>query len=89
MPAIARAGIEMAFLDAAGKALNRPIHSILGGAVRNRVETAAYLFYRYPGEKGIGGEIVHGGYGRSNARTYRPLWISCSEVEGWCPSAEG
>lgn len=56
VPAIARAGIEMAFLDAAGKALNRPIHSILGGAVRNRVETAAYLFYRYPGEKGIGGE---------------------------------
>jgi glucarate dehydratase len=56
VPAVARAGIEMAFLDAAGKALNRPIHSLLGGAVRDRVETAAYLFFRYKGEGGIGGE---------------------------------
>ena len=56
VPAVVRAGIEMAFLDAAGKALNRPIYSLLGGAVRNRIETAAYLFYRYKGENGIGGE---------------------------------
>ena len=56
VPAVVRAGIEMAFLDAAGKALNRPIHSLLGGAVRQRIETAAYLFFRYPGEGGIGGE---------------------------------
>jgi glucarate dehydratase len=58
VPAIVRAGIEMAFLDAAGKALNRPIHSLLGGAVRNRIEVAAYLFYRYEGENGIGGEAT-------------------------------
>lgn len=56
VPAVVRAGIEMAFLDAAGKALGRPIHSLLGGAVRDRVETAAYLFYRYKGEGGAGGE---------------------------------
>lgn len=56
VPAIVRAGIEMAFLDAAGKALNRPIHSLLGGAVRKRVEVAGYLFYRYEGKNGIGGE---------------------------------
>jgi L-alanine-DL-glutamate epimerase-like enolase superfamily enzyme len=42
----------MAFLDAAGKALNRPVYSLLGGAVRDRVETAA----RYQGENGVGGE---------------------------------
>jgi glucarate dehydratase len=47
VPAVVRAGIEMACLDAAGKALNRPVHSLLGGKIRNRVEVSAYLFYRY------------------------------------------
>src|SRR6266446_4335351 len=57
VPAIVRAGIEMAFLDAAGKALNCPASSLLGGRVRDRVEFAAYLFYRYKSEDGnIGGE---------------------------------
>jgi glucarate dehydratase len=57
VPAIVRAGIEMACLDAAGKALGRPVHSLLGGKIRDRVETAAYLFYRYRSENGrIGGE---------------------------------
>jgi glucarate dehydratase len=57
VPAVVRAGIEMAFLDAAGKALQRPICSLLGGAVRRRIEVAAYLFYRYKSEDGrIGGE---------------------------------
>ena len=54
VPAVVRAGIEMAFLDAAGKALKRPVYSLLGGAVRDRVETAAYLFFRYKGENGWG-----------------------------------
>ncbi len=56
VPAVARAGIEMACLDAAGKALNRPVHALLGGAVRERVEVAGYLFFRYQGEHGVGGE---------------------------------
>ena len=57
VPAVVRAGIEMAFLDAAGKALKRPVSSLLGGKIRDRVEAAAYLFYRYPSEDGkIGGE---------------------------------
>ncbi|HLL80691.1 MAG TPA: hypothetical protein VKT25_14380, partial [Ktedonobacteraceae bacterium] len=55
VPAVARAGIEMACLDAAGKALNRPVHALLGGAVRERVEVAGYLFFRYQGEHGVGG----------------------------------
>lgn len=53
---VARAGIEMACLDAAGKALGQPVHALLGGAVRERVEVAAYLFFRYPGTEGIKGE---------------------------------
>src|SRR5438105_2113377 len=57
VPAVARAGIEMAFLDAAGKALQRPVCSLLGGKLRDRIETSAYLFYRYKSEDGkTGGE---------------------------------
>ena len=57
VPAVVRAGIEMACLDAAGKALNRPIYSLLGGKVRDRIETAAYLFYRYKSaDDKVGGE---------------------------------
>ena len=56
VPAVVRAGIEMAFLDAAGKALNKPVSSLLGGRIRDRIEAAAYLFYRYQGDDGCGGE---------------------------------
>jgi glucarate dehydratase len=55
VPAVVRAGIEMAFLDAAGKALGKPVHSLLGGRTRTRVELSAYLFYRYR-ENDRGGE---------------------------------
>ena len=56
VPAVVRAGIEMAFLDAAGKALNKSVSSLLGGRIRDRIEAAAYLFYRYQGDDGCGGE---------------------------------
>jgi glucarate dehydratase len=59
VPATLRAGIEMACYDAAGKALGRPVSSLLGGKVRDRVEVAAYLFYRHPSEDGAeGGEAT-------------------------------
>lgn len=58
VPPVARAGIEMACLDAAGKALGQPVHVLLGGAVRDRVEVAAYLFFRYPGVSGVHGEAT-------------------------------
>ena len=44
--------IEVACLDLAGKALNRPVVDLLGGAVRERVPFAAYLFYKHPGAGG-------------------------------------
>jgi len=46
IPAFLRGGIEMAFLAAAGKALKAPLCTLLGGKIRERIETAAYLFYR-------------------------------------------
>jgi glucarate dehydratase len=52
VPPIVRGGIEMACLDAAGKALGRPVASLLGGAIRDRVQVASYLFYRYASPDG-------------------------------------
>jgi glucarate dehydratase len=43
----AYAGIEMACLDACGRATGRRFSELLGGPVRESVEFAAYLFYRY------------------------------------------
>ncbi|MCI0463145.1 MAG: hypothetical protein L0Z62_39870 [Gemmataceae bacterium] len=41
------AGVELACLDALGKATGRRLCELLGGPVRDEVEFAAYLFYRY------------------------------------------
>src|SRR5262245_2329673 len=41
------AGVEMACLDACGKATGRRLCELLGGPVREEVEFSAYLFYRY------------------------------------------
>lgn len=44
--------IEMACLDIQGKALNRPLCDLLGGAVRHRIPMIAYLFWRYDRPQG-------------------------------------
>ena len=46
------AAIEFACLDLQGKHLGVPVHELLGGSVRDRVEFASYLFFRYPNEAG-------------------------------------
>jgi glucarate dehydratase len=57
IPAVVRAGIEMAFLDAAGKALGVPVYKLFGGKTRDLIPFGAYVFYRYRNETtGIGGE---------------------------------
>ncbi|MQA09501.1 MAG: glucarate dehydratase [Pseudonocardiaceae bacterium] len=38
---------EVASLDALGKTLGLPVHALLGGKVRDRVEYSGYLFYRW------------------------------------------
>ena len=40
------AALEVAFLDAQGKALGIPVCDLLGGAVREHVPFSAYLFYK-------------------------------------------
>jgi glucarate dehydratase len=39
--------LEVAFLDALGKHTGLPVHAFLGGKSRDRVEFAAYLFWRF------------------------------------------
>jgi len=41
------AGIELACLDACGRATGRRLCELLGGPIHDQVEFAAYLFYRY------------------------------------------
>ncbi|MEV5429060.1 glucarate dehydratase family protein [Streptomyces sp. NPDC052701] len=38
---------EVACLDALGRALDLPVHALLGGRVRDTVEYSAYLFYKW------------------------------------------
>ncbi|MER5634254.1 glucarate dehydratase family protein [Streptomyces nitrosporeus] len=49
-------GFEVACLDALGKTLGLPVHALLGGKVRDRVEYSAYLFYRWADHPGGSGE---------------------------------
>ena len=44
-------GIEMACWDVIGKAVEQPVHNLLGGKVRERVRTYTYL-YPEPGDRG-------------------------------------
>ena len=42
--------VEFACLDLQGKAIGRPVYQLLGGKVRDEIDVAAYLFYRYGNE---------------------------------------
>ncbi len=44
--------LEVACLDIIGKATNRPVVDLLGGAVRDRVPFSAYLFFKHQGAGG-------------------------------------
>lgn len=44
--------LEVAFLDAQGHLLGRPVHQMLGGKVRDEVEFCGYLFYKLAAHPG-------------------------------------
>src|SRR5699024_6082344 len=46
------AAIEFACLDLLGQHTGLPVHALLGGAVREELEFASYLFFRYPSTDG-------------------------------------
>lgn len=47
--------VEVALLDLQGKLTDRPVHELLGGKVRDRVDYSAYLFYKHQGAGGAWG----------------------------------
>lgn len=49
--------LEVAFLDAQGRLLGVPVCDLLGGAVRDRVDFAGYLFYKWAGHPAEDGAI--------------------------------
>ena len=51
------AALEFACLDIMGQRWGVPVHSILGGALRQRVPFASYLFFRYPNSRDGSGEV--------------------------------
>ncbi len=50
------AALEFACIDLVGQKLGIRACDLLGGALRERVPFASYLFFRYPSESGAGGE---------------------------------
>src|SRR5690606_37247554 len=46
-----------------GKALNQPVHALLGGKVRDTVDFSAYLFYKHEGGGGLDDDIREDAYG--------------------------
>lgn len=51
------AALEFACLDILGQKWNVPVSEILGGRLRDDIEFASYLFFRYPNAKDETGEV--------------------------------
>ena len=67
------AAVEFACLDIVGKSLGVPVHDLLGGKLRDSVEFASYLFFRYDDPE-LGGEV----------RTADQLLAAARELKGRC-----
>lgn len=70
--------VEVACLDAVGKATGRPVVDLLGGKLRDRVPFSAYLFYKY---EGAGGPL---GFGTDPQATG---WAAARQAEALDPAA--
>ncbi len=55
--------IEVACLDAIGKAIGLPVCDIVGGRARDEVPFSAYLFYKHGGGGGLGDDAREDEYG--------------------------
>lgn len=62
-PTRAYAAIEIACLDAIGKALQKPLCDVVGGRARSAVPFSAYLFYKHAGGGGLGQDARHDEFG--------------------------
>jgi glucarate dehydratase len=59
------AAIEVACLDAIGKALGKPVCDLVGGRARDKVPFSAYLFYKHGGGGGLGEDEREDEYGEA------------------------
>jgi glucarate dehydratase len=59
------AAIEVACLDAIGKAIGKPVCDVVGGRARDRVSFSAYLFYKHAGGGGLGDDTREDEYGEA------------------------
>lgn len=59
------AAIEVACLDAIGKALGKPLCDLTGGRARDDAPFAAYLFYKHAGGGGLDGDAREDEYGEA------------------------
>jgi glucarate dehydratase len=57
------AALEVACLDAIGKALKKPLCDVVGGRARDSVAYSAYLFYKHGGGGGLGEDARDDEYG--------------------------
>ena len=66
------AAIEFACLDIVGQKLGVPVHALLGGKLRDEVEFASYLFFRYANPDTGEGEVRTAEQLVANARALKP-----------------
>ena len=65
------AAIEFACLDIIGQKLGVPVHALLGGKLRDEVEFASYLFFRYANPRTGRGEVRTAAQLVANARALK------------------
>ena len=76
------AAIEVACLDLIGKATGRPVHDLLGGAVRRRVPFAAYMFFKEEGDDDWGRALTPEEMVRQAERFHERYGMTCFKVKG-------
>lgn len=84
----AYSAVEMACLDAVGKATGRRVCDLLGGPVREPVEFAAYLFYRYAADHPIVLADPHVADGRGTGDRSLDQWGEVRSPEAMAEMAE-
>ena len=77
------AALEFACLDIIGKKLDQPVYNLLGGKLRDEVEFATYLFYRYA-DPATGKKVGRAGI-PDLVEFFRPFtrWIVFTHVGSW------
>jgi len=75
--------IEVACLDAVGKARGESVSQLLGGPVRDRVEFSAYLFFKYEDENDDWGRAMDPEALLGEAKRFHETWgFKCHKLKG-------